>query len=52
MKYRVTLVDDENCRDWEVCQGEEGSGDWIKIESGEEITIPEDSCHLIEINAI
>jgi len=50
--YRVSIVNDENCMNYTLCHDEEGDTQWIPINSGDEITIPDDSCHLIEIKAI
>ena len=44
--YRVTLVDDENCRQDDLCQNAIGKGVWEIYD--ELFSIPEESCHLIE----
>jgi len=52
LEYRTTRVDDEACRDVEVCHVDvEGSGDFTPMENGGNFTIGEESCHLIEIFA-
>jgi len=54
LDYRYGFVNDENCRNWELCQIEEIEDlvvDWTAIESGNSFTIGEESCHLIEIRA-
>jgi len=59
VEYRVTLVDDEYCRDYEVdkleCEDAVGSGSWTPVASDYfdnfTFSIPDDSCHLIEIYA-
>jgi len=60
VKYRTTLVDNEYCmqyyeEDEFECEDAEGTGDWTFVDSEDfdefEFSIPEDSCHLIEITA-
>lgn len=49
-EYRVTLVDDFNCRNQDLCAGQNGTGNWDDYtEDG--FSIREESCHLIEIKA-
>ncbi|MBU1975132.1 MAG: hypothetical protein KKG59_01875 [Nanoarchaeota archaeon] len=49
LEYRISLVDDENCWESELCAEAEGTGDWTDVEGY--AMIPEESCHLIEIHA-
>ena len=58
VKYRYTIVDDEYCKEYPEgddyrCGDAQGNGEWIYPENMEEFefTIPEESCHLIEIYA-
>jgi hypothetical protein len=54
-KYRVSLVDDENCMDQEICQGAEGDDGWILLDDNpleEVFNIEETSCHLIEVMSV
>ncbi len=50
IEYKVSLVEEENCRDIELCQGIEGTGNWTEY-SEEGFYAGEESCHLIEIKA-
>ncbi len=55
-EYRVSLVDDSLCYDYEVCQGFDASGldsDWIRLDNPLHgvFNIPEESCHLIEVRS-
>lgn len=45
--YRITMVDDQDCWDSIVCDNTTGVGDWQEYDNLN-ITIPEQSCHLIE----
>ena len=51
VKYRITLVDDENCWNQALCQEAEGLGDWTLFNGIFKTHIEEGSCHLIEIKA-
>lgn len=54
LKYRVGIVNDADCWDDNLCQNDEPTNitiDWTTIASGDNFTIAEDSCHLIEIYA-
>ncbi len=51
ISYRISLVDDENCRNQSVCLEAEGSGNWVE-HTGDAVQIGEESCHLIEIKAV
>ncbi|MBI2451909.1 hypothetical protein HYV50_02400 [Candidatus Pacearchaeota archaeon] len=52
VSYRTTIVDDEACRSREVCQeNTEGRGDFTVLGEDRTFTIPQSSCHLIEIMA-
>jgi len=53
--YRVTLVNDQYCKNNTACMGAAGSGGWIDTIVPEEtktFTINEDSCHLIEYYSV
>jgi len=52
LSYRVGIVNDENCMNYTRCQEEEIQANPIVIQSGDSITIPQDSCHLIMITAV
>ncbi len=52
VEYRVSLVDDEACYHQDtLCQEAEGSGDWLGAGVEFNFSIPEESCHLIEVRA-
>jgi len=51
VKYKVSLVDDKYCWNQTLCQDAEGSGTWQEGSEEFEFTIPDESCHLIEIYA-
>ncbi|MEM2963762.1 MAG: discoidin domain-containing protein, partial [Candidatus Anstonellales archaeon] len=50
LEYRITLVDDDKCWSWAVCQGATGTGDFKPVPESP-VYISEESCHLIEIRA-
>jgi|GEM_PF-1279258 len=53
-EYRVSLVDDSACWDVEACWVDvSGTGDWNVMDDPlyEEFSIPDESCHLIEITS-
>ncbi|MCD6464401.1 hypothetical protein J7L02_02660 [Candidatus Woesearchaeota archaeon] len=49
--YRITLVNDEACLSYQACQNATGQGNW-SVYTGDNITIPEESCHLIEYHSV
>lgn len=51
VNYRVSLVEDESCWDFSICEETSGNGDWTSLET-DYFNINEESCHLIEVEAI
>ncbi|MFH1728951.1 MAG: myxococcus cysteine-rich repeat containing protein, partial [Pseudomonadota bacterium] len=51
-EYRISLVDDGACWDTTVCETTEGTGNWTELTDESEISITEESCHLIEVYSV